>query len=218
MGSTWTALVPVKRLADAKSRLALPSAQRRSLAVAMALDTIGAVRSVPSVTELVVVSSDQQLARALAPLPVTLVADEPGGGLNAALGFAAHQVRRRRAGAALVAVTADLPALRGEELGAVLAGIPAGSRAFVRDVGGTGTTLLAASGGCPLDPAFGSGSAERHRRSGAVELALPARGLRHDIDTVADLAAAAGLRLGGHTRQWLTVHRAQHQHTEPEAR
>lgn len=208
MGSTWTALVPVKRLAQAKSRLALPPAQRLSLALAMALDTIGAVRSVPSVSEVVVVSSDPQLARALAAHPVTLVADEPGQGLNAALGFAAQQVRSRCPEASLVAVTADLPALRGEELGAVLAGVPAGRRAFVRDAGGTGTTLLAASGGCPLDPTFGPASAHRHRRSGAVELAAPARGLRHDIDTVADLVATAELGLGGHTRQWLSAQRA----------
>ena len=48
--------------------------------------------------------------------------------------------------------------------------------------------------GVPLDPLFGTDSAQRHADSGAVELTAPWPGLRCDIDTPDDLAAA--LRLG----------------------
>ena len=41
--SDVTAVVPVKRLDAAKSRLALPPAQRRDLALAVALDTVEAL-------------------------------------------------------------------------------------------------------------------------------------------------------------------------------
>ncbi len=69
---------------------------------------------------------------------------------------------------------------------------------FVPDHDGTGTTLLAAPAGVPLDPRFGPGSARAHARSGAVVLPA-APSLRHDVDTAADLAAAARLGLGART-------------------
>ena len=80
------------------------------------------------------------------------VADEPDGGLNAALEHGARQA----AGPAVAALSSDLPALRPEELAAALAAAEAAPRCFVPDAHGTGTTLLTAVG-TPLRPHFGPG-------------------------------------------------------------
>jgi 2-phospho-L-lactate guanylyltransferase len=69
-------------------------------------------------------------------------------------------------------------------------------RGFVPDVPGTGTTLLAAPPGVPLDPRFGPGSAAAHAASGAIRLEGDWPSLRQDVDTPADLVAAARLGLG----------------------
>ncbi len=79
-----------------------------------------------------------------------------------------------------------------------------GGRHFLRDAAGTGTVLLTAGPGVPLDPHFGIGSAAAHAASGAVELSGDWPGLRHDVDTAADLSAALALGTGPHTSALLT--------------
>ena len=71
-------------------------------------------------------------------------------------------------------------------------------RSFVADRQGTGTAALFAFGVAP-EPRFGAGSAGRHRDSGAVELVGDWPGLRCDIDTPDDLAAARLLGVGAAT-------------------
>ena len=71
-------------------------------------------------------------------------------------------------------------------------------RSFVADRQGTGTAALFAFG-VPLGPLFGADSASRHRDSGAIELVGAWPGLRCDIDTPDDLAAARVLGVGAAT-------------------
>jgi 2-phospho-L-lactate guanylyltransferase len=98
----------------------------------------------------------------------------------------------------------DLPALRPADLEDALAAASAFSRAVVVDAEGTGTTLLTASAGVPLDPAFGAGSAAEHVRRGHVALDVPdLSGLRQDVDRLGDLAAVAELGAGRATSQVL---------------
>jgi 2-phospho-L-lactate guanylyltransferase len=100
----------------------------------------------------------------------------------------------------VAALTGDLPALRPAELTAGLSEAgAAGGRAFVPDASGAGTTLLTAPSGAALRPRFGPGSAAAHASSGATPLLGPWPSLRRDVDTAADLAAAAVLGLGPHT-------------------
>jgi 2-phospho-L-lactate guanylyltransferase (CobY/MobA/RfbA family) len=107
-------------------------------------------------------------------------------------------------GAPVVALTADLPAMRAEDLeSALVAAALAGRRAFVPDLEGTGTVLLASPSGEALAPHFGPGSAAAHLRSGAVLLDGAWPSLRRDVDTAADLDAAVRLGLGAHTGQVL---------------
>jgi 2-phospho-L-lactate/phosphoenolpyruvate guanylyltransferase len=210
-------VVPVKSLLAAKSRLrgaadrgvGDPEAHAR-LVLALAHDTIAAVRAAERVRHLLVVSSDAAVAAELVALGVVVVPDGPVSGLNAALRRGAALLRARDAGVSLGALQADLPALRPAELDgaialaeAVFAAGPA-TRAYCPDAPGTGTTLLLAAPGAALDPRFGSGSAARHRISGAHPLAGDWPGLRHDVDTGDDLQRAAELGLGPHTRAVLS--------------
>ncbi|HTZ42564.1 MAG TPA: 2-phospho-L-lactate guanylyltransferase, partial [Jatrophihabitans sp.] len=99
----------------------------------------------------------------------------------------------RPPGAGVVALVGDLPALRAADLLDALHAAERHPRSFVRDLAGTGTTLLAAAAGVPLDPRFGPDSARRHAESGAVELEA-GTSLRADVDSASDLRFC--LRLG----------------------
>ncbi|HYB81509.1 MAG TPA: 2-phospho-L-lactate guanylyltransferase, partial [Mycobacterium sp.] len=98
----------------------------------------------------------------------------------------------------IVVLQGDLPALQSQELTEALAAARHHRRSFVADRLATGTAALCAFG-TPLDPQFGSDSAARHRRSGAIELTGAWPGLRCDVDTPADLVAARHLGVGAAT-------------------
>lgn len=197
----WTVVIPVKRLAAAKSRLrgAVPAPRHADLALAMVRDTVTAVLGAASVAELLVVTDDPVAGAAAGELGARVVPDRPASDLNAALRYGADEVAgldRFRA-----VLTGDLPALRSEQLDAALAG--ADRRSFVADAAGNGTVLLAASPGEPLDPRFGIGSAAAHAGSGARRLGGAWPGLRQDVDTPGDLAAVLALGAGRHTCELL---------------
>jgi 2-phospho-L-lactate guanylyltransferase len=196
----WLVIVPVKPIAIAKSRLAPFAGDARSdLALAMAMDCVSAAMASPVVDCVTVVTDDPEAWR-FVELGARLVADEPDRGLNPALEFAADRVRQDHGDLPVVALSADLPALRPDELTAALAASK-GHRAFVSDVSGEGTTMLAADSGHRLDPRFGPASAAAHRSSGAHPIdGLGLASIRCDVDTPADLAAAIGLGVGPFTR------------------
>ncbi|MGD1220347.1 MULTISPECIES: 2-phospho-L-lactate guanylyltransferase [Streptomyces] len=198
----WTVVVPLKPLARAKSRLADTAADglRPGLALAFAQDTVAAVLACAAVLDVAVVTDDVLAGRELAALGARVVPDEPGGGLNAALAHAAAVVRSRSPESAVAALNADLPALRPTELARVLDAAAEFPRSFLPDAAAIGTTLLAASPGRELLPAFGTESRARHRASGAVEIGLDAvDSVRQDVDTGDDLRAALALGVGPRT-------------------
>ncbi|MFF5226576.1 2-phospho-L-lactate guanylyltransferase [Dactylosporangium sp. NPDC000521] len=200
--ATWTAVVPVKPLGAAKTRLrgAVPRPAHPGLVLAMARDTVAAALACPSVARVVAVCDDPLVRAELVADGATCLPDTPADGLNAALAFGA----RAAGGAPVVALTADLPAMRPADLAVALAAAEAlGRRAFVPDLEGSGTVLLAAPAGVALDPHFGPGSAAAHLRSGAVRLDGDWPSLRRDVDTAADLDAAADLGIGPHTGEIL---------------
>lgn len=187
----WGVVVPVKRLAVAKSRLGvLGDAARRALALAFAEDVVRAALACPAVHRVLVVTDDEAAARTLRALGADVAPDPPGAGLNQALG---HGARLLAADAGVAALSADLPALRPADLDAALSATT--GRAVVADAAGTGTTLLAAVRGVALRPAFGERSLAAHLRSGALPLSA-APGLRCDVDTPEDLRAALALGVG----------------------
>lgn len=212
----WILVVPVKRTAIAKSRLAAAYPQHRpELARAFAADTVTAAVASPLVRAVLVVTDDPQVttdvtaagAHVVPDLPANgalVVPELPVSGLNEALLHGAAVAAAEFPGTGVAALSADLPALRSDELTAALAACVA-DRSFVIDQPGTGTTMLAAAPGVALDPRFGVGSALAHQASGAVALDLAIPSVRRDVDTAADLADAVQLGVGPHTADVLSL-------------
>lgn len=203
----WSTVLPVKRLSTAKSRLrgALPGVPHHDLVLAVTLDTVAAVLACPAVDRLYLVTDEPLVTDAATRLGARVLPDRPGLGLNGAFAHGATYARARGADR-IAALTADLPALRPAELAAALAAAAGYERAYVADAEGTGTALLATLG--ELDPRFGPGSAAAHAASGAVPLGGDWPSLRRDVDTPANLAAAADLTLGPRTATLLAARTA----------
>ncbi len=192
----WTVVIPVKRLDTAKTRLARPD--RADVALAMALDTVRAVRDA-EVAGVIVVTDDERL-RALVATWAETVPDEKRAGLNAALRHGARVAAEQAPERGVAALAGDVPAVRPDEVRAALVLAGAHPRAVLADTAGTGTVLLTARAGVDLEPAWGMNSRSAHVSSGAVdltdELGDQVPGLRLDVDTLADLAQARALGLG----------------------
>ncbi|MGW1375570.1 2-phospho-L-lactate guanylyltransferase [Streptomyces sp. NPDC002446] len=200
--AAWSLVVPLKPLVRAKSRLSGAAGEevRPRLALAFALDTVAAALACGYVRDVAVVTDDPVAGERLAALGARIVPDTPARGLNAALAHGASVVRARRPGAAVAALNADLPALRAAELELVLHSASLFPRAFLADASDIGTTLLTATSGVELEPAFGGASRARHLASGAREIVVPdVPSVRRDVDTAEDLLAALALGVGPHT-------------------
>ena len=196
----WAVVVPVKELAVAKTRLALPADLREAVALAMACDVVAAAAACPAVAGVVVVTNDLRAAAALEPFGARVVADVSDAGLNPALADGARYARTLWPRDGLASLSSDLPCLRPGELAGALAAAAAYDRAVLPDVRGDGTTLLTARPGVALDPRYGPASRAAHVVAGAVQLPMGVwPGLEHDVDTPADLAAARALGLGDAT-------------------
>ena len=206
-GVSWSIVVPVKRLATAKSRLAVPPPLRAEVAMAMALDTVAAALACPRVALVVAVTDDERAVPLLEALGAEVVGDEPDAGLNPALEHGAKHAAARSADAAVAAMASDLPALRADALGVALDAASGVKSGCVADASGAGTTLLTALSVKRFAPAFGAGSWERHVAGGAVDLTGTAdASLRRDVDTLVDLRAALDLGCGAHTTALLARH------------
>lgn len=197
-GLIWSVVIPVKVLAHAKTRLTgLASADREALALAMAADTIEAAVGCLPVGAVIVVSDDPAVRDQADALGASVLADQPAAGLNQALAAGAEHAARRWPGRGVAGLTADLPALKADQLASALAAAAAATQAFVADAAGDGTTLYTARPGAEFSPRFGPQSRARHRAAGAVEIDLPGiPGLRRDVDTLSDLRSAAQIGLG----------------------
>lgn len=202
-------LVPVKALSLAKTRLAhvFDPPTRSDLVVAMLIDTLAAALGLPGSVATVVTSDPVAAEVAFAhgarvlPDPVHRGESDP---LNAALDVAAVRIRAQSPGTDLVALQADLPALRTSELAAALTEARLFGRAIVADHTGDGTAaLFQCTPDRSLEPMFGVDSARRHVRSGATALREPLDGLRLDVDTIGDLEAAVRLGTGAATSRVL---------------
>ena len=197
----WALVVPLKRLERAKTRLAVAGARRAQLALAMGSDTVAAALAVGAVGGLLVVTDDPVVEARARSLGAAVLASAEG--LNEALAQGALEAGRRWPGLRVAALAADLPSLRPGELAAALAGAEEAGRSCVGDSARFGTTLLAAARGGALDPAFGEASFARHVAGGATPLTGGWPGLRLDVDTADDLAAAVRLGVGPHTAEAL---------------
>ena len=189
-----TAVLPVKRFAAAKRRLAigLDEERRRALVAAMLEDSLEAIGEARSIERTIVVSGEPRAQEAAGAAGCEVVPDPADEGhVSAAL---AGIARAEADGAeCVVLLPGDCPLLDPRELDRLLTGLPASYVAIVPDRHGTGTNALVL---CPPDairPAFGEGSCVRHvaaAREAGVPFAveeLPSLAL--DLDTPGDVVA-----------------------------
>lgn len=204
--TTWAAVIPVKRLTGAKSRLAERAGEHRErLALALATDTVTATLACPRVHTLIVVTDDPVAAPVLADVGARVIPDEPDSGLNPALRHGAATAATTP-GACIAALSADLPALRSHELARALDAAAGHTPAFVPDATGSGTTLYASGTGTTFAPEFGNRSRRRHAASGAKELTIDGiDSVRRDVDTAEDLQWALRLGVGPRTAEIVTA-------------
>lgn len=190
---TTAAILPVKRFANAKQRLAasLPADLRRSLAEAMVSDVLRALRRTPSIDEVVVVTAEPIASALAGSQGARVVADphERGHSAAAQLGIAALEDVDR-----VLLLPGDCPALAPADIDAVLAAAPeAPSVVIVPDRHGTGTNALLLSPPDVIAPAFGPDSRARHEGAAAAaqveHVVAPVEAFAMDVDTPEDLAA-----------------------------
>lgn len=185
------ALVPVKQLTAGKSRLAAalgrPSAER--LALAMLEDVVRALRAVPRLDPVAVVTPDAEVARAAEAAGArALLRSDPG--LNASLDAAARELAAGGDDALLV-VLGDVAGAQPEDLETLLdalPGVPGAALAAARD---GGTTALVRAPWNALPSCFGPDSAAVHQtaaeRAGVPLVTLELPSLRIDLDSESDL-------------------------------
>lgn len=199
---SWTAVIPVKRLDAAKSRLGAPDdPQRPELALAFARDVIDACLQTPSVSAVIVVTDDPEVIDLATGVTIC---PEPGGGLNRAIAAGAALVD-----GPVVALAGDLPSITADALEYVLSLGSRYPRSLLSDTQGSGTALLLAADSSDLEPRFGTKSRSEHVQAGYVDLALDAApeirallaGARRDVDTPADLWDARRIGVGFHTSE-----------------
>ncbi|MEB4208827.1 2-phospho-L-lactate guanylyltransferase [Mycobacterium sp. 94-17] len=202
-------IIAVKRLAAAKTRLApvFSAPTRERVVLAMLLDTLAAAGRVRSLGSITVITPDDAAAAAATELGADVVADPTPEGHPDPLNTAIATAERAVGGSFtnVVALQGDLPALQTQELNEAIAAARQHRRSFVADRLATGTAALFAFGSA-LDPQFGPDSSARHRSSGAIELTGAWPGLRCDVDTPNDLAAARRLGVGPATTRAIATH------------
>ncbi len=197
----YVALVPVKPPALGKSRLVgLADEHRRALAAAFALDTVAACVASDAIAEVLVATDDVSFSVELSALGAVTIPDGVAMDLNGTLRQSAAEARRRWPELVPVALTADLPCVRPDDLDGALGGLPPGTAAYVADTDGIGTTLYTAAY-VDFDPRFGPGSALAHQDTGARPIAAALSRLRRDVDDLDDLDDALALGVGTRTAE-----------------
>jgi 2-phospho-L-lactate/phosphoenolpyruvate guanylyltransferase len=197
----YVALVPVKPPALGKSRLVgLADEARSALAAAFALDTVAACLASAMIDEVLVATDDASFSLELAGLGAVTIPDGVAMDLNGTLRQSAAEARRRWPGLVPVALTADLPSVRAEDLDEALGAVTPGEAAYVADAEGLGTTLYTAAYDA-FDPRFGPGSALAHDATGARAIVAALPRLRRDVDDLRDLESALALGVGARTTE-----------------
>ncbi len=197
------AILPMKTFSEAKTRLRLElnAQDRRALVEAMFADVLVALRRVPALERIIVVSADHGAQRIAAGYGATVVEDDERGHNAAAM----HGIRGAlEAGAdRALLVPGDCPTLAPKDLDVLLAHETAGRSALiVPDRHGTGTNALLLTPPDALVPSFGPDSCRRHLAdagsSGVAAEVVELPSLALDIDTADDLDALQQMLVSTH--------------------
>ena len=210
---TIGAVLPVKDTGDAKQRLAdfLTAAERQRLALVMAEDVLEALSRVAGLSDIVVVTRDEQAAALAARYGARGLTEPSNDGQSAAV-ERATAVLSREGAERMLQVPGDVPGVSRAEIEAVLAAHggaggegPAVTLVPSHDRRGTNCVLCSPPGVLPF--AFGHDSFQPHceaaRAQGVAPRILPLPGLGLDIDTPDDLRAFIARPTAGRTLDYL---------------
>ena len=183
------AVVPMKPLAESKTRLAsaLPPARRAALSLAMLRSVLRALNR-SRMARIVVVGGDWRVRSESRKMGAAWRPDKFGD-LNAALAGAFRALRAANLPAAYI--PADLPLLSGEDVDALLEASRDGDALTLCPALDGGTNAIVVPPSAAFEPLLGIGSFRRHMRR-ARRLGLETRvaripGFERDLDTVEDL-------------------------------
>jgi 2-phospho-L-lactate guanylyltransferase len=199
------AILPVKRFADGKQRLAtdLGKGTRRALVEAMVTDVLIALRRAERIDGTLVVTGEAAMEAIAHGYDAATVPDREDTGHSDAATMGIEEAIARGA-RRVILVPGDCPALNPKELDALLTRAPAPRPevVIIPDRHGTGTNGLVLSPPDIITPSFGEGSCERHaaaaREAGAIVRIEELPSLVLDVDTVDDLAALRDALGEGH--------------------
>jgi 2-phospho-L-lactate/phosphoenolpyruvate guanylyltransferase len=189
-----TAIVPVKRFAAAKQRLAvlLGAEARATLVAAMLDDVLAAIRRAAHVERTIVVTGERAAESAARKAGYEVVADPLDAGHSEAAAMGIERALEHGAECAAL-LPGDCPLLDPAELDAALARMSPGRVAVVPDRHCTGTNGLLLAPPDAIEASFGPGSRERHdqlvRAAGLDPVLERLDSLALDLDTPSDLAA-----------------------------
>jgi FO synthase/2-phospho-L-lactate guanylyltransferase len=195
---TIWAVVPIKALDQAKSRLAavLEPTRRVQLVVTMLHHTLEVLASLESLAGTAVISADDRVRHVADAYGATWISEAGSGGLNTALVQASTAVQVYGAEGMLV-LPGDLPRLSAESLTEALDLLPTPGVVVTPDQRGRGTNLLLVSPPNLIPFAFGPNSFQRHVRA-AADRDIPVVVFEHDdlagdVDLPGDLALTTHL-------------------------
>jgi FO synthase len=192
------AVVPVKRLAVAKQRLApVLGGRREEFALRLARRTLDVLRDSALFQGLIAVTPDPRVAAEAAARGAEVI-DDGDIALNAACALGIARAAERGADVCVL-LPSDLALLTPQSLAEVIEhyralrdrSVPE-SIGLVRCKDGTGTNMVLLDPHCEFEPAFGADSFARHLQASplrAHEMIAPA--ISFDIDSPADLATFA---------------------------
>jgi 2-phospho-L-lactate/phosphoenolpyruvate guanylyltransferase len=191
------AVIPVKALAEAKSRLAphMAPAERAELMTALLARTVRVLRACGAIEAIALATPEVALAMDLG-LPVV---PDPGS-LNGALRNGVRWAMNAGASRLLI-LPADLPSLEVADVEHLLAAAGATASIVIAPTldGGTGALLLSPPDA--ISPAYGQHSFERHirlaREAGVPVVTVDRPGFLRDLDTIDDLRDAYPTLGGG---------------------
>lgn len=204
--STW-AIVPLKRLEEAKSSLssALSQKERRDLVLCMFADVLNAIRSATLIEGTIVVSPDEEVLK-FASENGAMGVLEPGLELNDALKLAIRRTIEGGASSVLI-LPSDLPLLRPADIENIIAMASSPKEVVLSPSKANGTNALFLRPPDVMSLRFGGESFPAHlaeaRRSGIIPKIYRSASTATDIDDVASLSIVEALGMGTRTHEFL---------------
>ncbi len=207
----YSALIPVKSLDQAKSRLAdhLTLHQRQNLVLDMLHHVLGVLLESDSFERISVVSPDPRVLASASTWKAQAIIEEVPGH-NEALHAAA--LMEQKAGAeALLTISADLPLLQVDDIHALIELSRQHDVVLAASRDGTGTNALLAHPPLVLPYLFGPNSLQRFQRTASRQhvsnTIWHSIGLALDIDTIDDLDDLYELQMlsGEQLESWLSM-------------